>query len=149
MPSPVKYVWSHEGHLGLRTNPNLKCNYVFKPYGPNEVFKRYRAVLLQWELRSFSSIDFKMILTPTKILHWVVGFLLPFYKIPQLIAQIWWICPFWSTPLSDPFIFINLRVRAEAAAAHLCPCCHSSILPPFEKTKWRSRKGPKSLNQRD
>jgi len=37
-------------------------------------------------------------------------------------------------------LFIHLRVRAEAAAAHLCPCCHSSLLPPIEKTKWRSKK---------
>ena len=29
----------------------------------------------------------------------------------------------------------------------LCPCCHSSVLPPFKKTKWRSNKGHKTINQ--
>ena len=32
--------------------------------------------------------DFKMLFTPTRFLHLDVGLLLPFYKIPQFIAQI-------------------------------------------------------------
>jgi len=112
----------------------------------------YRAVLLKWELRFCSSQTaqriFKCFSHQLDFFHLVVGLFVPFYKIPQFIAQIWWICPFSSTSLPDLIFFINLRVGAEAAAAHLCPCCHSSLLPS-EETKWRSKKGPKSLNQRD
>ena len=32
--------------------------------------------------------DFKMLFTPTRFFHLVVGLLLQFYKIPQFIAQI-------------------------------------------------------------
>ena len=42
--------------------------------------------------------------------------------------------------------FINLRDRAEAAAAHLCPYCHFSLLSPSEETKWRSKKVKKTMN---
>ena len=66
--------------------------------------------------------------------------LLPFGWIPQFIAQFCSICPFVCPPLPLRLNCINLRDRAEAAAAHLCPCCHFSLLSPFEETKWRSKK---------
>ena len=38
-----------------------------------------------------------------------------------------------------------LNLRAEAAAAHLCPCCYSPLLLAFEK-KWSRKKSHKTLN---
>ena len=66
----------------------------------------------------------------TKAFHW----------IPQFIAQICSICQFVCPPPSMRQNCINLRDRAEAASAHLCPCCHFYLLSPFEETKWRSKK---------
>ena len=85
-------------------------------------------------------MDSKMLLTPNRFLYLMVGLLLPFYWILKSKAHFWLICPFVCPPLFLIKNFINLRDRAEAAAAHLCPCCHFSLLSPFEETKWRSKK---------
>ena len=85
-------------------------------------------------------IDSKMLLTPNRFSYLVILLTVAFHWIPQFIAQFCSICPFVCPPLPLRLNCINLRDRAEAAAAHLCPCCHFSLLSPFEETKWRSKK---------
>ena len=85
-------------------------------------------------------MDSKMLLTPNRFSYLVILLLVAFHWIPQFIAQFCSICPFVCPPLPLRLNCINLRDRAEAAAAHLCPCCHFSLLSPFEETKWRSKK---------
>ena len=85
-------------------------------------------------------MDSKILLTPNRFLYLMIVWLLPFYWILKSKAHFWFICPFLCPPLFLLKNCINLRDRAEAAAAHLCPCCHFSLLSPFEETKWRSKK---------
>ena len=78
-------------------------------------------------------MDSKKLLTPKRFLYSVLYLLLDSIYLNPTI---------YSTSLSSFLIenFTNLRDRIEAASAHLCPCCHSPLLPPFEETKWRSKK---------
>ena len=85
-------------------------------------------------------LDSKMLLTPNRFSYLVILLLVAFHWIPQFIALICSICQFVCPPPSMRQNCINLRDRAEAASAHLCPCCHFYLLSPFEETKWRSKK---------
>ena len=67
-------------------------------------------------------MDSKMLLTPNRFSYLVILLLVAFHWIPQFIAQFCSICPFVCPPLPLRLNCINLRDRAEAAAAHLCPC---------------------------
>ena len=84
-------------------------------------------------------MDSKMLLTPNRFLYLVIYLLLAFPWIPQFIAQFCSICPFYASSFMIEN-FINVRDRAEAAAAHLCSCCHSPLLPPLRKQNGGAKK---------
>ena len=99
----------------------------------------YRAVLLlKWELRFCSSQTtrriFKCFSHQLDFYFWLWVSYYHFTKFPQFLAQIWWICSFSRTSLPDP-LFINLRVRTEAAAAHFVP-----LLPFFSSISFWENK---------
>ena len=71
--------------------------------------------------------DFKMLFTPTRFFHLVVGLLPPLCNIPQFIAQIWSICPFSSTSLPDPVFLLIWELEQSSTMHGNAFCMHSDI----------------------